>query len=849
MKKKVIILLSIFTILNGQHNHEPWVRCNTDELEKDLQFTNPEFFAKKQVYIDKAQRLLEENPQWRTNNDSKATIYIPVVFHVLYQVSSDNLNKQQIGYNFDQINLDFKGTNPDGDEIPSAPNPSDAPDDPGVDYSFQGVRGIHQIEFVGAQGETSGANLIEGATILRYQISQSTVGGVSEASSIASNTTPDQSLWPGGSGGYKEGYMNIYIAPLTGGLLGQAWLGFPESVVLTESVGSVENPGSVNNYDSGRTLTHELGHNFTYNHTFNASTCGFQYWNDIPPQTANNRDANIYEWPVGSGNFYGRSAVNSCLSTSGKGDQFMNYMDYSYDDQMRMFSQEQALEGYAWANGWDWAVVVSGVSTVITSNTSYATSNDGFTVNVSFDEAVTGFTQDDLVLSNGVVTSFNGGDGTSFSFDVEAIVDGQVTVSIAEGSVVGNTSGDPNFASNEITVIVDRVGPTVGTLSVNNIVDTQYVTKEPNLELELSNFTDATSGISLYFVSIGLSPGGQEVLPVTPYSGAQDENTQININGLNMSDYQQYYVTVYAQDLVGLNSDTTSKSFYYFGSLLADSDGDWDVDFEDYSAFISAWPYVDIAPITGSAPYYFPNFDGVADAQDLAMFETMWDWSLQENGLQVPNYAISGQEPFLRILNNQLVVGFPDGTKSGQVYFEYTPENYNVNLLSGSIAGRKILTNTEDGLIQIEFGDYGDDVSALPPPELRFSFLNLTDTYEFLRVSYSGSDSNNQSLSEGYTLLQTAPNQYRLAQSYPNPFSNSTTIEFDMPATEKINMVILDIRGRVVRKLINNEERFGFQSIEWDGKNDDGDDSSSGVYFYQIRSNNFNAVGKLLYLK
>ena len=70
MKKKVIILLSIFAILNGQHNHEPWVRCNTDELEKDLQFTNPEFFAKKQVYIDKAQRLLEENPQWRTNNDS-----------------------------------------------------------------------------------------------------------------------------------------------------------------------------------------------------------------------------------------------------------------------------------------------------------------------------------------------------------------------------------------------------------------------------------------------------------------------------------------------------------------------------------------------------------------------------------------------------------------------------------------------------------------------------------------------------------------------------------------------------------------------------------------------------------
>ncbi len=106
-----------------------------------------------------------------------------------------------------------------------------------------------------------------------------------------------------------------------------------------------------------------------------------------------------------------------------------------------------------------------------------------------------------------------------------------------------------------------------------------------------------------------------------------------------------------------------------------------------------------------------------------------------------------------------------------------------------------------------------------------------------------------QSLSEGYNLMQTAPSTYRLAQSYPNPFSTSTTIEFDMPVTEKIKMVILDIRGRVVRKLIDNEERFGYQAIEWDGKNDDGDDSSSGVYFYQIRSSNFNAVGKLLYLK
>ena len=77
----------------------------------------------------------------------------------------------------------------------------------------------------------------------------------------------------------------------------------------------------------------------------------------------------------------------------------MNYMDYVYDDQMRMFSEEQALDGYAWAQSRTWAQVVSGVNTQISSSVSYATSDDGFTVDVTFGEEVSGFTQDDLVLT------------------------------------------------------------------------------------------------------------------------------------------------------------------------------------------------------------------------------------------------------------------------------------------------------------------------------------------------------------------------------------------------------------------------------------------------------------------
>ena len=121
-----------------------------------------------------------------------------------------------------------------------------------------------QVKFVGAQGEKSGDELIEGVSIRRYNISSPSVSGVAQASSLANATSTDS----GAPGGYQNGYLNIYIAPLAGNLLGQAYLGFPESVVITESVGSLENPGTISGYNRGRTLTHELGHNFTFPHTF-----------------------------------------------------------------------------------------------------------------------------------------------------------------------------------------------------------------------------------------------------------------------------------------------------------------------------------------------------------------------------------------------------------------------------------------------------------------------------------------------------------------------------------------------------------------------------------------------------
>ena len=850
MYKKILLTLFLsFLFAQHNHSHDEFTRCATDELEQELQLLNPDFIAKRDAQILKAQELIRNNPQWRTSNNSQNTIFVPVVFHVLYASASDNISAFQIGENFDQINLDFQNLNPDGDEIPSTPNPSDAPFDPGVDYSHQAVRGTHNVVFVGSLGESTGAQLIEGQTIRRYNISQSTVSGVGEASSLASSTPTDSGI----QGGYQDGFLNIYIAPLTGGLLGQAYLGFPESVVLGGSVGSVENPGTTGGYNRGRTLTHELGHNFTFNHVFNSSSCGNNLWSDIPAQTVNNRGANIYEWPSGSGNFYGRSAENSCISTSGIGDQFMNYMDYVYDDQMRMFSEEQALDGYAWAASRNWAQVVNGVITQVSSSVSYATSEREFTVEVTFDEEVTGFTQEDIVLENATIVNFNSGDGTTYSFDVQAIVDGEVEVSIARDSCVGVDSGDTNLGSNKLVVIVDTSAPEVGTVDIGNIQDTFYITSQnPGINLVLKNFEDDVSGISNYYVSVGLSPTGDEIYPATPFSSAFISIDESSLSGL--SDFQQYYVNVYARNLVGLDSEIVSNSFYYFGSLIGDSDGDWDIDFVDYAYFISNYPGIDIAPVTGSAPYFFPNFDGISDEKDLNMFESQWNWSLAQQTIRdEPNYTQQsgpGTRPSLNLVNEQLIVQFDPDASTSQFFMKYAPDDYVISYLSSNLNNYVVLNgnDAERGIIQMEIADYSFNKST--PLELTFSFENNTDAYDFLEYSFSTYNKTNQIVAEGYDYLQTAPSNYRLAQSYPNPFTaGGTTIEFDLPVTDTVSMFILDIRGRKVRTLINKEQLFGYQSIMWDAKDDDGENVSSGVYFYQIKSRNFNEVGKLVFVK
>ena len=77
-------------------------------------------------------------------------------------------------------------------------------------------------------------------------------------------------------------------------------------------------------------------------------------------------------------------------------------------------------------------------------------------------------------------------------------------------------------------------------------------------------------------------------------------------------------------------------------------------------------------------------------------------------------------------------------------------------------------------------------------------------------------------------------NNYMLFQNYPNPFNSGTQIKYQIVETSKVELIIFNIRGQVVKTLIDEEQQQGHYNINWDGKNEYGTSVITGPYFIRL---------------
>ena len=135
----------------------------------------------------------------------------------------------------------------------------------------------------------------------------------------------------------------------------------------------------------------------------------------------------------------------------------------------------------------------------------------------------------------------------------------------------------------------------------------------------------------------------------------------------------------------------------------------------------------------------------------------------------------------------------------------------------------------------------GDRVTKLNSIDFNLSSEFVTGNREGKIICFSGGPLGTVSIKP---INNVIPDKFTLAQNYPNPFNPTTKIKFDLPNIAKVKLTVYDILGREVSILINSELGPGQYEVTFNGNN-----FSSGVYFYRIEAGDYVDVKKMLLVK
>jgi len=305
MKKYLLsaLALAMATATFAQANRT----CGTEQHEAYLQQKDPNRAAKRAAYEKAIQKYLATNPQ--ANQKNQAVVTIPLVVHLVWRTATENIQDAQIQSQIDVLNADYTGTNADAANIPAA---------------FQGVASSPQIQFCWASVDPSG----------------NPTNGIERRQTTVTSFTTDDKVKYTAQGGLDSWdpskYFNIWVCNMGGGLLGYGefptgsptptW-GFVAGYTCFGDTLQVNAP-----YNKGRTATHEIGHCLNLYHIWgdDGSACtGSDQCADTPNQAGENYGCPTFP------------KTDAC-QTASPGVMFMNYMDYTDDACMYMFTANQS---------------------------------------------------------------------------------------------------------------------------------------------------------------------------------------------------------------------------------------------------------------------------------------------------------------------------------------------------------------------------------------------------------------------------------------------------------------------------------------------------------------------------
>jgi flagellar hook assembly protein FlgD len=88
-----------------------------------------------------------------------------------------------------------------------------------------------------------------------------------------------------------------------------------------------------------------------------------------------------------------------------------------------------------------------------------------------------------------------------------------------------------------------------------------------------------------------------------------------------------------------------------------------------------------------------------------------------------------------------------------------------------------------------------------------------------------------------------------LTGNYPNPFNPVTNIAYSIQEAGNVTLEVYNLRGQLVKTLVNDVRESGDHTATWTGKDDSGKSVASGVYFYKMKASNYTSTKKMILMK
>ncbi|MCH7575734.1 MAG: PQQ-binding-like beta-propeller repeat protein [Candidatus Marinimicrobia bacterium] len=313
-------------------------------------------------------------------------------------------------------------------------------------------------------------------------------------------------------------------------------------------------------------------------------------------------------------------------------------------------------------------------------------------------------------------------------------------------------------------------------------------------------------------------------------------------------------------------------------SFIGDIDFDGSVGFSDLVTFRSAWLadpqdlLYETAPVTGTVPNIRVLPDGILNILDLAVLGRMWNYSAGlgkrapiAKSVEEPAIIVSGSysgdiwtqsqrnDYILTVRPKEISIGYDLLLSIDLELLEYQSITLS-GITKEEMSNWLILDRLDEqtGELQVTILDMaGEKITEEIAAELHFKPLKrLESTLQYAyQVTQSGAFIKSGT---GETIISTIPaipESFALHQNFPNPFNPRTTIRYELPIPSKTALVIYNIRGQEVIRLVNEGVEAGYHQVIWRGSDRFGRNVASGIYIIRLITTEYTKTVKMVLLK